>query len=125
MTYYSSDLYNSTTLGVVSSFSDGGDVSSIGYVWLRDGDIFNFGGEEFIGIIRNVDISNLSKIGNRIRALVEHTHVHTTEVVHNVTISIGATIATTTDSIQSLLKRVDDLMYKSKTKGRNCLTTDH
>ncbi len=39
-----------------------------------------------------------------------------------VTVSIGATIARPDDTMATLVKRADDLMYKSKTAGRNCVT---
>lgn len=90
----------------------------------RPFDLFGRWGEEFMGIIRNVDISSLEKIGSRIRVLVEQTHVQAEGIILSVTISIGATIASPRDTIQSLIKRADALLYKSKEKGRNCLTTD-
>jgi diguanylate cyclase (GGDEF)-like protein/PAS domain S-box-containing protein len=82
-----------------------------------------WGGEEFIGIIRNVDMTALTKIGARIRALVEQTHVKVAEALLHVTISLGATLAAEDDTLQSLMKRADELMYRSKEQGRNCLTT--
>jgi diguanylate cyclase (GGDEF)-like protein len=81
-----------------------------------------WGGDEFIGIIRNVDMTSLTKIGARIRALVEQTHVRAEEALMHVTISMGATLAFKTDTQQSLLKRADELMYRSKEQGRNRLT---
>jgi diguanylate cyclase (GGDEF)-like protein/PAS domain S-box-containing protein len=81
-----------------------------------------WGGEEFIGIIRHVDMGTLTKIGARVRALVEQTHVQVAEALLHVTISMGATIAAADDTVQSLVKRVDGLMYRSKEQGRNCLT---
>lgn len=38
------------------------------------------------------------------------------------TISIGATLVKDNDTIDSLIKRADTLLYESKTSGRNCLT---
>jgi len=91
----------------------------------RPFDLFGrWGGEEFVGIIRNVDISGLSVVGDRIRSLVENTKVKSGIEMLNVTVSIGATMAISTDSVKSLIKRADSLMYRSKKKGRNCLSTD-
>lgn len=86
--------------------------------------IGRWGGEEFIGIIRNVDAETLSAIGNRFRVLVEKTQVRAAGEILNVTISVGATMATSLDSTDSIIKRADRLMYRSKDKGRNCVTTD-
>jgi diguanylate cyclase (GGDEF)-like protein len=91
----------------------------------RPFDLFGrWGGEEFIGIIRNVDRDALVTIGNRCRILVEKSYMTFKEKFINVSISLGGTLAQRGDSIESLLKRADRLMYESKKRGRNCLTTD-
>jgi len=91
----------------------------------RPFDLFGrWGGEEFIGIVRDIDILGLSEVGERVRILVENTKVQASDVMLNVTISLGVTLATPEDTVESLTKRADNLLYKSKEKGRNCLTTD-
>jgi len=81
-----------------------------------------WGGEEFIGIIRNVNGQDLERFGNRVRLLIENSYItHKNEKLH-VTISIGATLVIENDTIDSLIKRADALLYKSKAAGRNCLT---
>lgn len=90
----------------------------------RPFDIFGrWGGEEFIAIIRNVDISELIKIGERIRVLIEKSMVRIENHNLNVTVSMGATIAGS-DTTKSIIKRADRLLYTSKEKGRNRLTSD-
>jgi diguanylate cyclase (GGDEF)-like protein/PAS domain S-box-containing protein len=82
-----------------------------------------WGGEEFIGIIRNINSKDLELLGNRLRLLIENSYViHENEKL-NVTISIGATIVYEKDKIDNIIKRADTLLYKSKAAGRNCLTT--
>jgi diguanylate cyclase (GGDEF)-like protein/PAS domain S-box-containing protein len=81
-----------------------------------------WGGEEFIGIIRNINAKKLELLGNRVRTLVEHSYIiHENEKLY-VTISLGATLVNKYDTIDSFIKRADTLMYKSKAAGRNCLT---
>ena len=81
-----------------------------------------WGGEEFIGIIRNINRQDLELLGNRLRLLIENSYmVYENEKLH-VTISIGATLVNEDDTIDSLIKRADSLLYKSKAAGRNCLT---
>jgi diguanylate cyclase (GGDEF)-like protein/PAS domain S-box-containing protein len=81
-----------------------------------------WGGEEFIGIIRNITLEDLKGLGNKLRLLVEKSYIiHGSRKLH-VTLSIGATIITHDDTINSLLQRADTLLYKSKTAGRNRLT---
>ena len=86
----------------------------------RPFDIFGrWGGEEFIGLIRQVDMSDLIKIADRFRVLIEKTQIQSSESKLNITVSIGAALAQTSDSAQSLIKRADELLYMSKEKGRN------
>ena len=89
----------------------------------RPFDLFGrWGGEEFIGILHNIDSKTLELLGNRHRSLVEHSYIIHQNKKLNVTISIGATMAQKTDDINSLVKRADSLLYESKATGRNCLT---
>jgi len=83
-----------------------------------------WGGEEFIGSIRNVTAKDLELLGNRLRSLIEKSYIiHQNDKMH-VTISIGATLVNDNDTIDSLIKRADSLLYMSKERGRNCLTID-
>jgi len=84
--------------------------------------IGRWGGEEFIGIIRNVSAGQLEQIGNRLRMLVEASYLQVGEQKLQVRISIGATMVIEKDDIDSLIKRADTLLYQSKAAGRNCLT---
>ena len=81
------------------------------------------GGEEFIGIIKNVDRSNLENIGNRYRNLIEKTSITLEGDSLGITVSIGATTARDDDSVASIIKRADQLMYTCKQQGRNCLAS--
>jgi len=80
-----------------------------------------WGGEEFVGIIRNINSSDLESLGNRLRLLTEKSYIiHENEQL-NVTVSIGATIVKENDTADSLLKRADMLMYQCKEAGGNRL----
>ncbi|WP_224982362.1 sensor domain-containing diguanylate cyclase [Geomonas agri] len=81
-----------------------------------------WGGEEFVGIIRNVTAANLKHMGQRLRRLVEKSFVLVEGEALRVTISIGATMAVENDTVQTLLARADALMYQSKAAGKNRLT---
>lgn len=89
----------------------------------RPFDIYGrWGGEEFLGIIRNTNDSDLEKLGNRIRLLIENSYLEFENETLHVTISIGATMLKENDTIDTILKRADTLLYKSKSDGRNRLT---
>lgn len=89
----------------------------------RPFDLFGrWGGEEFVGIIRNVDKTALEGMADRMRHLVANSYLlHREEKLH-VTISMGATLVAVEDDIDRLIKRADTLLYESKTAGRNCVT---
>ncbi len=82
-----------------------------------------WGGEEFVGIIRNVSADNLEALGNRLRSLVAKSYLAIEGEKLFVTFSIGATLAQAQDTPASLIKRADKLLYQSKNAGRNCITT--
>ena len=81
-----------------------------------------WGGEEFLGIIRNVASPDLGHLGNRLRTLIESSYLASGDKKLKVTVSIGAAAAQKGDSMTALLKRADALLYESKTAGRNRLT---
>lgn len=89
----------------------------------RPFDLFGrWGGEEFIGVIRNIGPEEVMLLGNRIRILVEHSYILHQESKLSVNISLGATMAKVDDTLDSLVKRADSLLYESKRLGRNRLT---
>jgi diguanylate cyclase (GGDEF)-like protein len=89
----------------------------------RPFDVFGrWGGEEFVGIMRNVSWRQLEMIGERIRRLVYTSSLLLDNVRLHVSISMGATLVRDDDTLESVVKRADTLMYRSKQAGRNRLT---
>ena len=89
----------------------------------RSFDIYGrWGGEEFIGIIRNINGKELERLGNRLLSMIENSYIIYENKKLYVTISIGATLVNENDTTDTLIKRADALLYKSKAAGRNCLT---
>lgn len=81
-----------------------------------------WGGDEFVGIISNITRTELEELGNRIRQLVKSAFFFLKNEKLAVSISVGATLAEKKDTIDSLIKRADLLLYKSKEGGRDRLT---
>ena len=86
--------------------------------------IGRWGGDEFIAAVVNVNAVELRSIAERIRLLLGHTVCETFDGALKVSISMGATIGLTEDTIATLLKRADRLMYESKQFGKNRVTMD-
>jgi len=81
-----------------------------------------WGGEEFVGIVRSTRLTDLALQGNRLRSLIQNAYIMYEEKKLSVTISIGATLSNDDDTVESLIKRADMLLYRSKAAGRNRLT---
>ena len=81
-----------------------------------------WGGEEFLIIAGQTPDQELRRLAERLRALVEQSQLTLEAQSVGVTISIGATPARPDDDPNRLLKRADELLYRSKAEGRNRVT---
>lgn len=81
-----------------------------------------WGGEEFLIIASNVNSNQLFGLAERLRMLTENSAIYIDGNPVKVTISVGITAAVREDSPETLLKRADDLLYQSKSNGRNRVT---
>lgn len=91
---------------------------------LRDCDyVFRYGGEEFVALLPETPLAEATKVAERIRIFVEtESPRFLTQITktHGVTVSIGvAGLPSDGQSAETLLKQVDDLMYKAKHQGKN------
>ncbi len=109
---------------------DGGDralqvVAATLKACARPFDVFGrWGGEEFIGIIRHIDAEGLKTMAERVRRLVEASTITVPDGRERVTVSVGATLFRAGDDLASVVRRADQLMYRSKEAGRNCVSSD-
>lgn len=86
--------------------------------------VARWGGEEFIAIVYNVDGARLRALAENVRLLVANSSVRIGEQDITVTVSIGATLLREHDTRESLIYRVDALMYRSKQEGRDRVSLD-
>ena len=85
-------------------------------------EIGRWGGEEFIGIFFVEDEEELSIKAEKMRSLVESSSLRYDDKSLFVTVSIGATLIKEDDTMDSVVKRADELMYLSKKTGKNKVT---
>ena len=93
---------------------------------LRNTDVCGrWGGEEFIVLLQGVNLNSISRIAEKLRAMISSSviTVNQDEQV-SITASIGAAVVRDTDSMTSLVERADQLMYQSKQLGRNRVTLE-
>ncbi len=92
---------------------------------LRASDVASrWGGEEFLAIVLNLERQEVGLLGRKLLSLVEQSFLDTQTGPLSVTVSMGAAFARKNDSSESLVARADHLMYESKRKGRNTVTTE-
>ncbi|MCL4691891.1 MAG: GGDEF domain-containing protein [Candidatus Hydrogenedentes bacterium] len=81
-----------------------------------------WGGEEFIVVVDTADTHVLEGMAKRLCTLVSHSSERASGHKIELTISVGATLATLGDSPATLVERADEAMYESKRGGRNRVT---
>jgi len=87
----------------------------------RSTDLFGrLGGDEFVAILTGTNRTNMGMISESMCKLTENLVFLNQDF--RVSISIGATLVNPEDSVASVLKRADSLLYMSKQGGRNRVT---
>ncbi|MDD5295917.1 MAG: GGDEF domain-containing protein [Rhodocyclaceae bacterium] len=79
--------------------------------------LFRFGGEEFVVLLRNVNIEGARKSVNRFRQNIEN-HEFPGDVGH-ITVSVGFSRINLYDTPATVLGQADDALYYAKEHGRN------
>jgi len=78
-----------------------------------------WGGEEFLTIIRFTDETQFRLVAEKIRVMVANSFLTCEDRQLAVTITLGATLVRPGDTLESVVKRADQLMYAGKQAGRN------
>jgi len=86
--------------------------------------VARWGGEEFVVLVAGLDDTGLAVMAEKLRTLVQHSSLRLKDKNVGVTISIGITLVRMEDTLNSIIDRADQNMYKSKRAGQNCVTGD-
>ncbi len=86
--------------------------------------VCRWGGEEFVAVVYCNSFDFLFAKADMLRLLVSQSFVQVKNVDVSVTVSIGAAMANLEDTVESLLKRADNLMLQSKRLGRNRVSAE-
>ena len=91
---------------------------------LRKDDTFaRWSGDELLVLLPQINTEeDLITIADRIKTIVQSAYLRLDDENISVSVSLGATLSRHDDTLESVLKRVDTLMYESKAKGRNQFT---
>ncbi|AEV94360.1 GGDEF domain-containing protein [Pediococcus claussenii] len=85
---------------------------------------YRVGGEEFEFIVKKMDDAKVRKLASVLKQRIADTVVIDGDNNLNITISIGIATRTIDDSETDLYERADRMLYISKGRGRNQITTD-
>ncbi|MFQ2353101.1 GGDEF domain-containing protein [Aeromonas dhakensis] len=90
---------------------------------LRD-QVYRYGGEEFLVLLPDTDISLAVKVMDRLRQTVSSKAIkdHNNKTI--LTVSIGITELKKSDHLQEAKERADEALYKAKESGRNCVISN-
>ncbi len=88
----------------------------------RDSDLFvRWGGEEFIILFHNTMIEDAIKSAEDIRRYIA-TLIH--PVAGSITVSFGLSSYRDNDTLDTLIHRADQALYRAKNSGRNCVKSE-
>lgn len=79
-----------------------------------------WGGEEFVILMSDTQEEDASAFAERIRMEIEMCYFNN---IKHLTASFGVSQFKMDESIDTLMKRVDDALYKAKGQGRNCVVS--
>ena len=85
--------------------------------------VARYGGEEMIILLRGTHLKDGLAIAEKIRKSVENSAVREGDTMYKVTISLGVASFMHEDTVDSIIKRSDDGLYRSKETGRNRVST--
>ena len=90
---------------------------------LRDFDIVGrYGGEEFMLVLHNTGVDVAYKVAERIRKGIADQPINLPDMLLDVTVSMGVSMARPDDTVESVVERADKSLYQSKHNGRNRVT---
>jgi len=81
-----------------------------------------WGGDEYVAGFQGISKDKLLEIANKLLKLINQSYIMLEDKRIQVTASIGATMAKADDDPDSLVRRVDRLMYDCKRQGNNQVT---
>ena len=81
-----------------------------------------YGGEEFLMILPNCGMESALLRGEQLRVAVESARIMDGETLLQITASFGvASVLTSHDEAETVLRAADAALYRAKRSGRNCI----
>lgn len=91
---------------------------------VRSSDIVaRYGGEEMIILLKGSSLNSALSIAEKVRSNVENRVIKSNDKTYKVTISLGVSDFKMNDTLEKIIKRADEGLYKAKESGRNRVCT--
>jgi len=101
------------------------DISLRAISSIRNSDLlFRWGGEEFIVLLKGCTFENAVQIAEKLRLNIDEEKFLVNNIEIKTTISLGVTSYRSSDSIDSIIERIDLLLYEAKNNGRNLVVAE-
>jgi diguanylate cyclase (GGDEF)-like protein len=84
--------------------------------------LYRYGGEEFVVVLNDTNISGAKLLAKRIRENVERLRIKSMKDLR-ITLSVGVSAMAEDDTPQTLFERADNALYQAKQNGRNQVYT--
>lgn len=81
--------------------------------------VYRYGGEEFAVVLNRCDPEQAFEIADKIRSKIEQSQLIYNGQAINLTVSVGVTAHRQGDTIDSLIARADEALYKAKNSDKN------
>lgn len=95
-------------------------VSIIQKIIRKNDFIFRYGGDEFVILLVETNLAQAIETGERIRKeLANFTTNDTSIEINKVSISLGITQYSSSDTLDNFIQRADQALYKAKSAGKN------
>ncbi len=82
--------------------------------------IFRIGGEEFVLLLTNTDVSQAGVLVEKLRKAVKAREFSFNQERVTLSLSAGLTETWDGDSVKSIYERADAALYRAKNSGRDC-----
>ena len=81
-------------------------------------DLYRYGGEEFFLLLPNTDLKGAVELAPRVHQAVREEPF---PIIKHLTVSMGVVEYRDKETVDDIIKRVDDLLYDAKHTGRNAI----
>jgi diguanylate cyclase (GGDEF)-like protein len=92
---------------------------------LRPGDLFGrYGGEEFVAMLDGIEAQEAEQVATRLCRRVHRLEIPVRDAEQLLSVSVGVAMRRQGDSLEALIERSDQAMYRAKLHGRNRVYVD-